>query len=93
MNKPFVLHARRQNVRTSTPNLPTKILPAKIRRLETSGEFPMDMRIPPLKIKILLESNPPKSRISVQRLDVVGTFQHQGPLEASRLTGALDQHF
>ena len=27
----------------------------------------MDMRIPPLKIKILLESNPLKSRILVQR--------------------------
>ena len=30
----------------------------------------MDMRIPPLKIKILLESNPPKSRILVRRLAV-----------------------
>ena len=30
----------------------------------------MDMRIPPLKIKILLESNPLKSRILVQRLAV-----------------------
>ena len=27
----------------------------------------MDMRIPPLKLKILLESNPPKSRGSVRR--------------------------
>ena len=38
-----------------TPNLPTKSLPAKICRLNISGEFPMDMRIPPLRIKILLE--------------------------------------
>ena len=30
----------------------------------------MDMRIPPLKITILLESNPLKSRISVRRLAV-----------------------
>ena len=30
----------------------------------------MDVRIPPLKIKILLESNPPKSRILVGRLAV-----------------------
>ena len=30
----------------------------------------MDMRIPPLKLKILLESNPLKSRILVQRLTV-----------------------
>ena len=32
--------------------------------------FPMDMRIPPLKIKILLEPNPLKSRILVQRLAI-----------------------
>ena len=30
----------------------------------------MDMTIPPLKIKILLESNPPKSRILVRILAV-----------------------
>ena len=30
----------------------------------------MDMRIPPLKIKILLESNPLKPRILVRRLAV-----------------------
>ena len=33
----------------------------------------MDMRIPPLKIKILLESNPLKSRILVRRLAVTKT--------------------
>ena len=33
-------------------------------------EFPMDMRIPPLKIKILLESNPLKSRVLARRLGV-----------------------
>ena len=32
------------------------------------GKSPMDMTIPPLKIKILLESNPLKSRILVPRL-------------------------
>ena len=31
-------------------------------------EFPMDMRIPPLEIKSMLEPNPPKSRILVRRL-------------------------
>ena len=31
----------------------------------------MDMRIPPLEMKILLESNPPKSRILAWRLAVV----------------------
>ena len=30
----------------------------------------MDMRIPPLKVEIMLESNPPKSRILVRRLAV-----------------------
>ena len=53
-----------------TPNLPTKTIPTKIRRLKTSGEFPLDMRAPPLNIKILLESNPPESRILVRRLAV-----------------------
>ena len=33
-----------------------------------SGQFPMDMRVPPLTIKILLEPKPPKSRISARRL-------------------------
>ena len=33
----------------------------------------MDMRIPPLTRKILLESNPPKSRILVRRLSVGAT--------------------
>ena len=51
-----------------TPNLPTKNLPTKIAWLKLSGKFPLDMRIPPLKIKIMLESNPPKSRILVRRL-------------------------
>ena len=49
----------------STPNFPTKI-----RRLKISRIFPMDMIISPLNIKILLESNPPKSRIFVRRLAV-----------------------
>ena len=34
----------------------------------------MDMRTPPLKIKILLVSNPPKSRVLVQRFAV---FAHK----------------
>ena len=40
---------------TSTPNLPAKVIPAKIRWLKTSGRFPMDTRIPPLRVEILLE--------------------------------------
>ena len=56
-----------------TPNLPTKIIPTKIPWLNISREFPMNIRIPPLWIKILLESNPPKSRILVRRLAVRGS--------------------
>ena len=54
-----------------TPNLPAEIIPTKIRWLETSGKFPMDTRIPPLRIKILLESYPPNSMILVRRLAVL----------------------
>ena len=39
------------------PSLPTEIIPAKIPRLKLSGRFPMDLGIPPLKIKIMLEQN------------------------------------
>ena len=56
---------------TPTPKLPTKIIPTKIRWLEIDGKFPMDMRIPPLSTKFLLESNPLKSRICVRRLAVL----------------------
>ena len=53
-----------------TPNLPTKFLPTKIAWLRLSGEIPMGMRIPRLKIQILLESNPLTSEILVRRLAV-----------------------
>ena len=35
----------------------------------------MDMRMPPLKTKIMLESNPLKSRIFVRRLAGMGCLQ------------------
>ena len=50
-----------------TPNLPTGIIPIKIARLKLSGKSPMDMSIPPLRFKIMLESNPLKSRILVRK--------------------------
>ena len=53
-----------------TPNPPTNIVPTNIAWVKLSGKFPMDMRIPPLYIKIVLESNPPKSTILVGRLAV-----------------------
>ena len=47
----------------------------------------MDMRIPPLKIQILLESNPPKSSIFVGRLGVacgLAAGGRRGPLSGGR---------
>ena len=63
-----------------------KIIPTKIRRLKTSGIFPMDMRIPPLKLEILLGSNPPKSRIVVRRLAV-----ERGWIERGKIAFAVPQ--
>ena len=60
----------RRPPRSSMPNLPTKIIPAKIYWLELSREFPMGLEISPLNIKIMFESNPLKSRIVVRRLAV-----------------------
>ena len=71
-----------------TSNLPTKILPAKIAWLKLSWKIPMDMRIPRLKIKILLESHPLKSRILVRRLAVQGKQNSQETRGASS-AGAL----
>ena len=45
-------------------------MPSLPRWLQLSGEFPMDLRIPPLNIKIMLESNPLNSIILVRRLAV-----------------------
>ena len=53
-----------------TPNFPTNIIPTNIAWLKLYGKFPMDMRIPPLKFKIVLESSPLKSTILVGRLGV-----------------------
>ena len=40
----------------------------KIRWLKVSSKFPMDVRMLPLTVKIMLESNPLKCRILVRRL-------------------------
>ena len=47
--------SRSSHEATDAPDLPTKITPAKIRRLIISRKFPMDMGIPPLEMKTLLE--------------------------------------
>ena len=54
------------------PNLPLEIVPAKICRLDISENFPMGPRIPTLRLKTLLASNPPKPRVLVRRLAVTG---------------------
>ena len=56
--------------RSCTPHLPTNIIPTKIARFKLSGKFPMGLGMPPLKIKIMLESNPLKSIMLVRRLAV-----------------------
>ena len=67
----LVLIGQGFHLRASAPNFPTKIIHAKIRWLNMFGKSPMDMRIPPLSIKIMLESDPLKSRILVRRLAVL----------------------
>ena len=69
-----------------TPNLPTKIIPTKIARLKLSGRFPIDMKFPPLTIKILLESDPLKSRILVRRLAVTNVASTRRGKEHARST-------
>ena len=55
-----------------TTNLPTTdITPTKIAWLELPVRSPMGLGIPPLWIKIMLESNPLKSKMLVGRLGVL----------------------
>ena len=65
--------ARSSNPRpaVSTVNPQTKHVQTKNICLISSGEFPMDLGIPPLKIKNMLESNPLKSRFLVRGVTVI----------------------
>ena len=63
-----------------TPDLPTKISPTKIARLKLPGKIPAGLGIRPLESKIVLESNPLKSRILVRRLDVACGLATRGAL-------------
>ena len=67
--KECFFHRHRYHI-VHAPNLPTKIIPTKIRWRKTSAKCRMDIRIPPLKFKTLLESNPPTSIILVRRLAI-----------------------
>ena len=49
-----------------------QIIPTNIARLKLSGKFPMGLGTPPLRFKIMLESNPLKSTMLVGRLGVWG---------------------
>ena len=51
--------------------LRARSLRTEIRRLRLPGEFPVGLGVPPLQLKILLESDPPKSIILGQRLAVL----------------------
>ena len=59
-----------RDIARDTPNLPTHIIPTKIAWLELSGKLPSGLGIPPLNIKIMLESNPLKSIMLLRRLAV-----------------------
>ena len=60
-----------------TPNLPTKIIPAKIAGLTISWKFTMGLGILPLKLTILLESTPLKSIILVRLSDIRGVVSQR----------------
>ena len=53
-----------------TPDLPTNIIPTNIAWLKLCGKFPMGLGMSPLRIKIMLDSNPLKSITLVRRLAV-----------------------
>ena len=68
---------------------PTPLLKLSLLRLldpKLPAISPKDMRTPPLEIEILLESSPPKSRISVQRF--AAAAEHAGH-RAPRLSSLL----
>ena len=72
-----------------TPNLPTNIIPTKIQIawLKLSGKSPMDTRLPPLMINIMLEWNPLTFIMLVRRLAVM---QHKcSRLRALPLGGSM----
>ena len=56
---------------TVRPISPLTLHPASIVWLHFFGESPMGLGIPPLEIKIMLESNPPKSTMLVGRLGIL----------------------
>ena len=64
--------------KTTTPNFSTNIVPTNIAWVKLSGKSPTGLGIPPRKIKIMLESNPPNSTMLVGRLGVHPTSELPG---------------
>ena len=89
---PYVSHKNRDP--WPTPNLPTKIMPTKIRWRDISGKLHMGLRIRPLDIKMMLESTPLKSRIIVRRLAVrpYGCHRPKGAVPAEKPKTATNKH-
>ena len=54
VRSPRVWNRRKLWGLSNSQGLPTNIAPTNIAWLKSSGKFPMDMRIPPLRIKIML---------------------------------------
>ena len=67
--------------KAGTPNLPT-IIPTRIAWLKLSGKSPMGMRVPHLNIKILLESDPPTSRILLRPVRLLRVSISEGLTQA-----------
>ena len=84
-----VARRRRRPVEDAVPNLPTNIAPSKIARVKLSGKFHMGLGIPPLKMKIMLESNPLKSIMLVEKLGVVPPVSGELPEPPALHGGAL----
>ena len=64
----------------TTPNPPTNIAPTNIAWVKPSGKSPMGLGIPPLQIKITLESNPRTSTMFIGRLGVTDSDNGTGNL-------------
>ena len=80
-----VVHLRRGGLGSSAAR--QLLVQAENLRVQTSGSSPMDPGIPPLEIKILLESNPLKSRFLVRELSVARVPPSSWPVHET-LSGA-----
>ena len=77
-----------------TANLPAKIIPTKIRWPKLSRTFPMGLGIPPLKFKIMPESqrNPEKSRSRSREIHKSRFYHVKSRILVRRLAGGAFGH-